>query len=170
LTDAPGPGLNIAVALRDRGASRLAIVRVPDQMSSLVALTPPSSQRERFQSADSETFVWLDQILLANLRQVFPHMAVESAHLVRILRDSEIVLEPTVASELPERTIEAVRQRRTNPITIMVADRAADDRTVDRIAGALGVKGDAIVRVREVLIRAVVGFLAAAAARFASRR
>src|SRR5436305_76246 len=71
-----------------QGSWRLVIVRVPDQLSSVVELS-------------REKFVWLDQVLLANLQQVFPDVTIEAAHLFRILRDSDIVLGAADASELP---------------------------------------------------------------------
>jgi len=138
IADAPNLGLNIVVALHDRRASRLAIVRVPDELSSLVALP-------------GKKFVWLEQILRANLQQLFPGATIEAAHLFRILRDADIVLESADAAELPARTIEAVRQRHTNPILMLVVERAADRLLVARLAKALGVHADTIVRAPEVL-------------------
>jgi polyphosphate kinase len=138
IADAPNLGLNIVVALHDQCASRLAIVRVPDELSSLVALP-------------GKKFVWLEQILRANLQQLFPGATIEAAHLFRILRDADIVLESADAAELPARTIEAVRQRHTNPILMLVVERAADRLLVARLAKALGVHADTIVRAPEVL-------------------
>ena len=131
-------GLNVLVALNDRGVSRLAIVRVPDQLSSLVAVS-------------GEKFVWLDQVVFANLQQVFPNVTIEAAHPFRILRDADIVFEAAESSELPSRTIEAVRQRHTNPVMMLVIGRAADAWMVERLAKILNVQPDAVVRTREVL-------------------
>jgi polyphosphate kinase len=147
--DAPNLGLNFIVALRDDyervsprphggEGGRLAIVRVPDQLSSLVALTRGK-------------FIWLEQIVLGNLQHLFPGATIEAAHLFRILRDADIVLEPADMTELPSRTLEAVRQRHTNPIMMLVVERAAEPLLVDRLAKLLGVHADAVVRTKEVL-------------------
>jgi len=136
--DVANLGLNILVALNDRGVSRLAVVRVPDQLSSLVALS-------------REKFVWLDQVVLASLQQVFPHVTIEAAHPFRILRDADIVFEAAEQSELPSRTIEAVRQRHTNPVMMLVVERSADAWMVERLAKVLNVQSDAVVRTKEVL-------------------
>jgi polyphosphate kinase len=135
LADAPGLGLNFVVTLDD---GRLAIVRVPDQLSSLVP-------------AGGESYVWLDQVVKANLNAVFAGARVESAHLFRIMRDADIVLEAADADELPLRALDAVRQRETNPVLMMVVNRATLPSVVDRLARVLGVQPESIVRTREVL-------------------
>ena len=140
VNEAPGLGLNFAVALGD---GPLAIVRIPDQLSSLV----PVSTRD----VRGSTFVWLHEVVAANLRRVFPHSHIQSAHRFRIMRDADIVLDATSAEELPTRTIAAVRQRETNPILMMVIERAASASFVNEVARALSVQPEAVVRTREVL-------------------
>jgi polyphosphate kinase len=144
LGDAPGPGLNFAVVIDDP-QGRLAIVRVPDRLSSLIPIA------RRGPSGPTETFVWLHELIAANLQRLFPGARVLSAHLFRVMRDADIVLKTCEADELPARTIDAVRQRETNPILMMVIDRAAAAPLVDRLAQALSVPPDAVVRVRDVL-------------------
>lgn len=141
VADAPGLGLNFVVEL-DGG--QVAIVRVPEQLSSLV---PLATRR----GLAREAFVWLRHVVAANLPLVFPGSRIRSAHPFRIMRDADIVLEAATSEELPLRTIAAVRQRETNPILMMVIERAAPARVVDRLATALSVPADAIVRAREVL-------------------
>jgi polyphosphate kinase len=144
LGDAPGPGLNFAVVIDDPQV-RLAIVRVPDRLPSLIPIA------RRGPSGPTETFVWLHELIAANLHRLFPAARVQSAHLFRVMRDADIVLKTCEADELPARTIDAVRQRETNPILMMVIDRAAAAPIVDRLARALSVPPDAVVRVRDVL-------------------
>jgi polyphosphate kinase len=141
VADAPGLGLNVAVEL-DRG--RLAVVRIPDQLSSLV---PVATRR----GSTGEVFVWLHQVVGANLHRVFPGARIQSAHAFRIMRDADIVLEAAGTDELPQRTIAAVRQRETNPVRMMVVERAAPARLIDRLAEVLSVQPEGIVRTREVL-------------------
>jgi polyphosphate kinase len=125
-------------------AGRFAIVRIPEQLSTLVPLAVPREPA-------CETFVWLHQVVAANLHRVFPRARIQSAHPFRIVRDADIVLEAAAADELPQRTIAAVRQRETNPVLMMVVERAAPARLVDRLAQALSVERASIVRARDVL-------------------
>src|SRR5262245_1218399 len=140
VADAPALGLNFAVEL-DGG--RLAIVRIPEQLSTLV---PVATRR----GSAREVFVWLHQVVAANLHRVFPGACIRSAHPFRIVRDADIVLE-AAADELPQRTIDAVRQRETNPVLMMVIERTAPARLVDWLAHSLSVQAEAIVRTRDVL-------------------
>jgi polyphosphate kinase len=135
LARVPALGLNLAVAID--GARPLAIVRVPDGMSSLVP-------------ASDDTFVWLHQVIAANVHRLFPGARIQSVHAFRILRDADIVLDAAHAGELPARTVDAVRQRETNPVRMLVIDRAAPQPVVDRLTRALAVDADASVRAREV--------------------
>ena len=144
LADAPGPGLNFAVVIDDP-QSRLAIVRVPDRLPSLTPIA------RRGPSGPADTFVWLHELIAANLHRLFPGERVQSAHLFRIMRDADIVLKTCETDELPVHTLEAVRQRETNPILMMVIDRAAAAPVVHRLACALSVPADGIVRARDVL-------------------
>ena len=144
LGDAPGPGLNFAVVIDDPQA-RLAIVRVSDRLPSLIPIA------RRGPSGPAETFVWLHELIAANLHRLFPGARVQSAHVFRVMRDADIVLKTCEADELPARTIDAVRQRETNPILMMVIDRAAAAPLVDRLERALSVPPDAVVRARDVL-------------------
>ena len=144
LGDAPGPGLNFAVVIDDPQA-RLAIVRVPDRLPSLIPIA------RRGPSGPTDTFVWLHELIAANLHRLFPGACVQSAHLFRVMRDADIVLKSCEADELPARTIDAVRQRETNPILMMVIDRAAAAPIVDRLQRALSVPPEAVVRARDVL-------------------
>ncbi len=144
LGDAPGPGLNFAVVIDDPQPC-LAIVRVPDRLPSLIPIARHGL------SGPTETFVWLHELIAANLHRLFPGARVQSAHLFRVMRDADIVLKLCEADELPARTIDAVRQRETNPILMMVIDRAAAAPIVDRLARALSVPPDAVVRARDVL-------------------
>jgi len=140
-------GLNFAVVIHDgHHEGRLAMVRVPDRLPSIAPFTPSPARQD-----GGDAFVWLDQVLQANMHRVFPGARIESAHLFRIVRDADVVLDVASAGELPDRMIEAVRQRDTNPIMMMAIDRAASGAVIDRLARALSVVPEAVFRVPEVL-------------------
>src|SRR5262245_60240733 len=89
VADLPGLGLNFAVEL-DGGP--VAIVRIPDQLSSLVTLPPrrktETSAGTRKRPRRGDALVWLRQVVAANLHHVFPSARVCSAHAFRIVRDA----------------------------------------------------------------------------------
>ena len=151
LTGAPDLGLNFAVMLDD---GRVAIVRIPEQLSSLVPVSISAARASADDAAEPparrETFVWLRQVVAANLHRLFPGTHIHAVHAFRIMRDADIVLDTGDADELPVRTIAAVRQRETNPVLMMVIERAATAPMVERLTRALSVQPEAVVRTREV--------------------
>ena len=145
LATMPGLGLNLAVVLDDGSeATRLAIVRVPDELSPLVSVP------ERRGSAN-QAFVWLHQVVAANMHRLFPGSRIQSTHAFRIIRDADIALDCGDGEQLPGRTIDAVRQRDTNPVVMLVIDRGTAPAVVDRLVRALHVPPDAVVRARHVV-------------------
>lgn len=108
--------MNLAVLVRtSSGEEHFARVKVPSGMSRLVDVGPPrggkglvgkvATKRERH-------FVWLDQIIIANLDSLFPGTEVLGSHAFRVTRDAEMEIQELEADDLLE-TIEAsVRRRR----------------------------------------------------------
>ena len=140
-------GLNVAVIVRGpREERRLAVVRIPDHIPSIVRFMPQGSDN------GDGPFVWLEQLVLANLGQVFPGgWDVESAYRFRVLRDADVSPAEDDSIEAPDRMTRALRQRDTNPVMMMEVDRGADAETVERLARALSVTPDRIRRPRRVL-------------------
>ena len=140
LASLPGLGLNLAVVFDGGdGVERLAVVRIPERLSILMHV-------------DRDLFVWSHQAVAANVHRLFPDArAIRSAHPFRIIRDANVAFDRSAADPLPCRTIAAVRQRETNPVVMMVVDRAAERPIVARLARAFGVEPDAVVRARHVI-------------------
>ncbi len=98
--------LNLAVTLRDpEGERRFARVKVPNVLPRLVEV--PGSAR----GGGPTTFVWLEQLLRANLRRLFPGMRLVEVHAFRVIRDADIEIQELEAADLLE-TIRATVSRR----------------------------------------------------------
>src|SRR4029077_16909024 len=79
--------LNLAVVVRDRtGAEHFARVKVPDTIPQLVALAADSRR------ASARVFVWLEDVVLANLRLLFPGLEIVAAHPFHVTRDAEMAI------------------------------------------------------------------------------
>ena len=108
--------MNLAVLVRSQGGEEhFARVKVPTGIPRLFdvgsqgggkgLLGKIATKRERH-------FVWLDQIITANLDSLFPGLDVLGAHLFRVTRDADMEIQELEADDLLE-TIEAgVRRRR----------------------------------------------------------
>ncbi len=94
--------LNLAVAVRDPNDAevRFARIKVPSVLPRFVAL------------ADGRRYVALEQIIAANLTEMFPGMIIESHHLFRVIRNADLALEEEEADDLLEAIEVELRRRR----------------------------------------------------------
>jgi polyphosphate kinase len=100
--------LNLAVIVSDRaGARRFARVKIPDTFPALV-----SSSRGAGEPGTAQTFVWLEQLIRANLQFLFPGLEILEAHPFRVTRDAEYEIQELESDDLLETIEEAVWQRR----------------------------------------------------------
>ena len=106
--------LNLAVLIRDAGGDeRFARVKVPDSLPALVSLTRvhrPSNKRTR--TRRQESYVWMEEVIAANLDALFPGMEIVEAHPFHVTRDADIAIKELEADDLLETIEEGVRQRR----------------------------------------------------------
>jgi polyphosphate kinase len=100
-----GLSLNLAVELEDHtGVRHFARVKIPDTIEHLVALPGDSSGPLRL--------VWLEQIVTANLDQLFPGTKIVDSYPFRITRDAEVEIQELESDDLLETIEEAVWRRR----------------------------------------------------------
>jgi len=102
--------LNLAVLIRESGGDeRFARVKVPD---SLPALVPLQSDKKRSRARHQESYVWLEEVIAANLDTLFPGMKIVEAHPFHVTRDADIAIKELEAEDLLESIEEGVRQRK----------------------------------------------------------
>jgi polyphosphate kinase len=106
--------LNLAVLLRDReGTEHFARVKIPNSIPQLVAMGPvPLQKGEDGKRPERQYFVWLEQLVAANLDMLFPGMKILEAHPFHITRDAETAIQELEAGDLLESVEEGVWQRR----------------------------------------------------------
>lgn len=105
--------LNLAVLIRDsEGREHFARVKVPSSIPRLLPLKRSSgSVRKDGTVPKKHQFVWVEQVIAANLSALFPGMEVVEAHPFRITRNAEMVIQELEADDLLETMEESVRQR-----------------------------------------------------------
>src|SRR5271169_1912204 len=81
--------LNLAVVLRDAQAiEHFARVKIPDSLPQLVPVNVAAKTRPRAKVAvKQQVFVWIEQLVTANLGTLFPGMEIVEAHPFHITRD-----------------------------------------------------------------------------------
>jgi len=113
--------LNFAVVIKDdEGLEQFARLKVPATLPRLVPVKRSSGGMRKDGTVPfSHYFVWLEQVIAANLNKLFPGMEVVEAHPFRLTRDADMVIQELEASDLLETMEETVRQRRFGSVVRM---------------------------------------------------
>lgn len=97
--------LNLAVVIRHPDQSeRFARVKVPDTLPQFVRVDSQSSKKA--------SYIWLEELIIANLELLFPGTRIIEAHPFHVTRDADIAIQELEADDLLEVVAEGVRLRR----------------------------------------------------------
>ena len=110
--------LNLAVLIRENGHHHFARIKIPGTLPRLVPIKRSSGSVRRDGTVPyNHYFVWLEQVIAANLDALFPGMEVLESHPFRVIRDADFVIQELEASDLLETIEDGVRQRRFGSVT-----------------------------------------------------
>ncbi len=106
--------LNLAIVIHDKkGNEKFARLKVPDTLPRLLPIKRSSGGvRKDGTVPHQHYFVWLEQVIAANLDDLFPGMEVTSAHPFRIVRDADIEIQELEAYDLLETMQQNIRKRK----------------------------------------------------------
>lgn len=106
--------LNLAVRLVDKeGRQRFARVKVPNTLPQLVPVKRSSAGVKRDGTTPHNYwFVWINQLIIANLSKLFPGMEVVEAHPFHVTRNADLEIQDWEAADLLDAMEESVRKRR----------------------------------------------------------
>ena len=106
--------LNLAIVIHDKkGNEKFARLKVPDTLPRLLPIKRSSGGVRKDGSIPHQHyFVWLEQVIAANLEGLFPGMQVTSAHPFRIVRDADIEIQELEADDLLETMQQNIRKRK----------------------------------------------------------
>lgn len=107
--------LNLAVVVHDQqGQERFARIKMPEVLPRLICLPT--------QVGEAQIFVWLEQLIAANLPSMFPGMEVREAYPFRVTRNADIDIQEEEAADLL-RTIEyGLQERHFGPVVRLAVD------------------------------------------------
>ncbi len=110
--------LNLAVLIKDEhGNERFARVKVPGTISRLLPVSRSTGRlRADGKRRTNETFIWVEQVIAANLQTLFPGMRIVESYPFRITRNADLVIQELEADDLLETMEEGVRQRRMGSV------------------------------------------------------
>ncbi len=106
--------LNLAVLIKDQNKQEhFARIKVPNTLPRLLPIKRSSgSVRKDGTVPYHHYFVFIEQVIAANLESLFPGMEVVESHPFRVVRDADLVIQELEADDLLETMEENVRQRR----------------------------------------------------------
>jgi polyphosphate kinase len=107
---------SFAVVVEEQGSTKFARVKVPDVLPRFIPIPAAVSGRS------GDTFALLEDVVRLHLDELFPGVTVRSAHLFRIIRDTDIVLRDEGAADLLESMDQSLRELRHGPITLLEAE------------------------------------------------
>jgi polyphosphate kinase len=125
--------LNLAILIRDqRGHERFARLKIPASLPRLIPLKRSSgSTRKDGTVPYNHYFVWLEQVILAHLDSLFPGMKIVEAHLFRVIRNADLVVQELEGDDLLETMQESVRERRFGAVVCVEINRQMPPRIRD---------------------------------------
>jgi polyphosphate kinase len=135
--------LNLAVVVRDeKDRERFARVKVPPSLPRLVPLTECGED-----DGCRHHFVWLDQLIAANISNLFPGMAMQRSYTFRVTRDTDLEIQEDEAGDLLS-TIERVMQdRRFGSVVRLEIAQDMPDRVRDILMSNLEIEPRDVYRV-----------------------
>jgi polyphosphate kinase len=131
--------LNLAVVVGDgQGMENFARIKVPDSLPRLVPLVSSQKPVNGSKSVKVErAFVWLEQLIAANLPVLFQGMDIIEACPFRVTRDAEVAIQELESDDLLETVEEAMRERRFSSVVRLQVDVNVSERILDILAGNL---------------------------------
>lgn len=135
--------LNLSVLIRDRrGEEHFARVKVPDSLPQLLPL-----QKSTRGNGKPLCFVWIEQVIEANLHHLFPGMEIVDAHPFHVTRNADFAIQELEAGDLLETVEEGVRQRRFGDVVRLTVDDSMPANILDILRQNLEIENTDIYRI-----------------------
>lgn len=114
--------LNFAIVIKDpKGNERFARVKVPATLPRLLSVKRSAvGMHSDGTLVRHQHFVWLDQVIAANLGRLFPGMKVVESHPFRVIRDADLEIQEIEAEDLLESLQQSIKRRKFGSV-VMVA-------------------------------------------------
>ena len=137
--------MNLAVRVRHAGRTKFARVKVPGMLPRFIALPDNLSP----QPGVSHCF--LEDVIRRNIQQLFPGTQVEGAHLFRIIRDTDMVIQEDEADDLLETVDRGLKQLRYGALSLLQVEADMPKRVLSILIENFEVDEDVVVRTADRL-------------------
>jgi polyphosphate kinase len=128
--------INLAVVVRDPDhGQRFARLKVPNIYPRLLSIPSEEAAGEYEElglpNGEPENFVWVEEVVKANLDLLFPGLEVIAAYPFRVTRDADPEIEEDEASDLLVAIEESVRERQFGSAVRLEIDRSMPEEVCD---------------------------------------
>lgn len=138
--------MNLAVVLTDTdGREHFARLKVPERLPQLVYV--PAFRLQRKQSMPRK-FIWIEDLIAANLESLFPGLEIVESHPFHVTRDAEVAIKELESDDLLETVEEAVWRRRFRKPVRLQTDSNISNKVLATLVENLGVDPADVFKVR----------------------
>ena len=131
--------LNLAVAVKHDGRTKFARVKLPPMLPRFLELPA------RF-APGRQAFVFLEDVVGANVQSLFRGTTVKGAHLFRVVRDTDMVIQEDEADDLLETVDQGLRQLRHGVPSMLQVDDRMPRRVLDILVDNFEIDEGVLVR------------------------
>jgi polyphosphate kinase len=132
--------MNLAVRVRHGGRTKFARVKVPGMLPRLIQLPESLSPQKGL------SHVFLEDVIRRNVHELFPGTQVEGAHLFRIIRDTDMVIQEDEADDLLETVDRGLKQLRYGALSLLQVESETPKRVLSILIENFEVDEDVVVR------------------------
>ena len=137
---------SFAVVVHHGGRTKFARVKVPDKLPRFVQLPARLAPGRGNGDRMPLTFVFLEDVIQQNISQLFPGTEVRSAHLFRVIRDTDMVIQEDEADDLLETVDRSLRQQRHGALSLLQVEASMPQRVLDILVENFEVEDDDVSR------------------------
>lgn len=141
---------SFAVVVRHSGRTKFARVKVPDKLPRFIAIPERKSQRGAV-DRPTQTYAFIEDVIRQNIQELFPGTQVKSAHLFRIVRDTDMVIQEDEADDLLESVDRSLRQLRYGALSLLQVEASMPRRVLDILVENFEVEEDVVLRTSDRL-------------------
>ena len=134
---------NFAVVVRHGNRTKFARVKVPDVLPRFIPIP------EALAGAPGLTLAFIEDVVRANIQELFPGTQVKGAHLFRIIRDADLEIEQDEADDLLESVDRSLRQLRHGAISLLQVEADMPARVINILVENFEVTEDVLERTGE---------------------
>lgn len=132
--------MNLAVRVRHGGRTKFARVKVPGMLPRFIQLP------EGLAPQGGTAFVFLEDVIRRNVHELFPGTQVEGAHIFRVIRDTDMVIQEDEADDLLETVDRGLKQLRYGALSLLQVESDMPRRVLNILIENFEIDEDTVSR------------------------